>query len=385
MSRLKITAFALPLAVACILGFQNCSGPGFDTGTQSSDLNNGTSVPAPTPAPNLPPDPTDAGRRILKVCASGCPYKLPSEAIAVSADNDILEVAAGSYNDCFAVSRTNIKLRGVNGRAHLTGKICGGKGEINITGKATVIENFEFSGMANPDTNGAGVRHQGLGLIVRNSYFHDGEDGILSEGSSPGAAEDTVLVENSLFERLGGGGGYSHGVYFGHHLQVTVRNSQFLSSRDQGHEFKCRAQNVLITCSHLASQDGVDSYSANFPEGGNVAITNSVIEQGTATSNGVIFDYGSEMSQPFRYSVLQINLTGVTVLNDRNSGTFFAVRNSNQFNIKDSVLVGGGALYSNNPAVLTNTPQLSSRANAGISAYPSLPLPSGCTKIGLSN
>lgn len=381
MSRRKLAIIGLPASFVLVLAFQNCggsSGGQLISGTDELASTQPTPSPVPTVTPALP--------RTLKVCASGCAYTLPSQAIAASLDNDTIEVGAGSYFDCFNVTKNNIKMIGTGGRARLTGKICSGKGEINISGTGTVIENFEFSGMTNADNNGAGIRHQGVGLVVRNSYFHDGQEGILSESLTPGIPTDTVLIENSKFENLSAGGnGQAHGVYLGHHFQVTVRNSTFLASQGGGHEFKCRAQNTLINCSHMAGLSGADSYSVNFPEGGNVEITNSVIEQGANSVNSGIVDFGSEMSVPFRYSNHQLKLSNVAVINDRSGGTFFLVRNSSVFTVSNSAIVGPGTLYSQNSATFTSVTQSTNRTNAGLTAYPSLPLPTGCTSIGLSN
>jgi hypothetical protein len=343
--------------------------------------------PPPGGGPVSPPDPGDAGRTILKVCASGCPYTLPSQAVAAAQDTNIIEVAAGSYNDCFTISKNGIKLRGVNGRAHLTGKMCSGKGEINVSGQNTVIENFEFSGMAVADRNGAGIRHQGVGLIVRNSYFHDGEEGILSnetlDANKNPLPNDTILIENSKFEHLGAGG-QAHAVYFGGHMQVTVRNSVFLASRDQGHEFKSRARNLQIECSYMASLDGADSYSLNVPDAGALVVKNSVVEQGSASVNTGIIDYGSEMKH--QYPVNTLTFDGVTVINDLDRGTFFVVRNSTGFKIMNSNIVGPGNMYSNQTATESGLVKTASRSSAGFAAYPALPKPSACTgTIGLSN
>ncbi len=392
------------LAGSClllILSYQNCA-KSFVAGVGSSEAASTSSESTPTgdsgaggntttpstpsnPGVPTPPDPSDAGRRILKVCASGCSYTLPSQANAAAMDNDIIEVQAGTYNDCFGVTKNGLKFRGVGGRAHLTTKMCQGKGAMVLTGNNTVIENFEFSEMAVADQNGAGIRHQGLGLIVRNSYFHDGEDGILSSAiTGAGGDQDLILIENSKFEHLGGAGGYSHAVYFGNHKQVLVRNSLFLASRDQGHEFKSRARASNIDCSMMASLDGMDSYSLNFPDAGQVTVTNSVVEQGTNSANSGIIDYGSEMT--YTPSVNTVSFNKVTVLNDASGGTFFAVRHSTQFTITDSVTAGPGTQYSSQQAAEQGNQHFATRNAAGYSAYPALPKPAACTGvIGLLN
>jgi hypothetical protein len=342
-------------------------------------------APTPTPTPTPPVVNADTGRRVLKVCATtACTYKLPSQAIAVSANNDIIDVAAGTYNDCFTVSKTNIKLRGVGGRAHLNGKMCNSKGAIIISGSNIVVENFEFSNMYVTDRNGAGIRHQGLGLIVRNSYFHDGENGILSSrGIAAVDPLDTILVENSKFQNLGAGG-QAHGVYFGNSSQVTVKNSVFLSSKEQGHEFKSRAMNNTIDCSIFAALDGLDSYSLNFPDAGNVIVKNSIIEQGPYGSNSNVIDYGSESGTKF--TVNKFNLSNISVINDYDRGAFFNVRNSTEFKVTNATLVGPGSSYAVQAATESNVVKKASRAIAGLGAYPALPLPTGCIgTIGLSN
>lgn len=343
-------------------------------------------APAPTPEPTPTPTPTPTdGRRVLSVCASGCSFTLPSQAIAASLDNDIIDVAAGNYDDCFTINRNNILVRGLNGRAHLTGKMCGGKGAIVVYGNQTAIENFEFSNMYVTDRNGAGIRHQGLGLTVKNSYFHDGENGILSgRAATTPDPLDTITITNSRFEHLGGNGGQAHGVYFGASSQVTILNSIFVASKEQGHEFKSRAKNTSIDCSYIGGTDGLDSYSLNFPDAGVVTVKNSVIEQGPFGANSNIIDYGSEMAN--KHPVNTFNLSNVTVINDLDRGYFFNVRNASQFGISTALVVGPGAMYTSQTATESGIVKQATRATAGIAAYPSFPKPAACTgTIGLLN
>lgn len=359
----------------------SCNDSTISTADSSSGAVKGDVTNNPTPIIPIPDaDPSDSGRRILKVCSSGCTYTLPSQAVAAAMDNDIIEVAAGTYNDCFSLSKNNIKLRGVGGRAHMSGKMCASKGAIVTSGSNTVIENFEFSNMYVTDRNGAGIRHQGLGLIVRNSYFHDGEDGILSgRGDTTPNPLDVITVENSRFEHLGGDAGHSHAVYFGASSQVNVINSIFVASKEEGHEFKSRAKNTMIECSFLGGTDGLDSYTLNFPDGGNVIVKNSVVEQGAFGSNSGIIDYGSEMLNNHPLNSLSFN--NVTVINDLDRGTFFNVRNTTQFTVSNSLLVGPGTKYSLQTATESNLIKQASRAAAGIVAYPSFPKPAACTGI----
>ena len=47
-------------------------------------------------------------------------------------------------------------------------------------GDDTMTENVAFSGMAVPDRNGAGIRHEGRDLTLRRVLMEDGEEGLLA-------------------------------------------------------------------------------------------------------------------------------------------------------------------------------------------------------------
>jgi hypothetical protein len=115
-------------------------------------------------------------------------YAMPCAAIAAAHAGDVIEVdASGDYaGDTCAWSTDGLTVTGVNGRAKidLTGVTpAGEKGIFTIEGTASAtIENFELSGAAisaADGNNGAGIRHQGLNLTVRNCFIHDNQDGIL--------------------------------------------------------------------------------------------------------------------------------------------------------------------------------------------------------------
>jgi hypothetical protein len=71
-------------------------------------------------------------------------------------------------------------LRGVNGRPHLDsqGHVAQEQGIWVFRGNDIAVENIEFSGARSRDRNGSGIRFLGRNLTVRDSYFHDNEDGV---------------------------------------------------------------------------------------------------------------------------------------------------------------------------------------------------------------
>jgi hypothetical protein len=99
-------------------------------------------------------------------------------------------------------------LRATSKFAHLEadGTISQGKAIWVLAGKNIVVENIEFSGAAiSPDHNAAGIRAEGRGLIVRDCFFHDNQNGILTAADDSGE----ILIECSEFARNGFGDGFS--------------------------------------------------------------------------------------------------------------------------------------------------------------------------------
>jgi hypothetical protein len=132
----------------------------------------------------------------------------------------------------------DLTLRGVGGMAHLQSNtlIPNGKAIWIVSGNNTVIENVEFSGARVVDTNGAGIRHEGGDLTLRNTYFHHNEFSVLT-GADPDASLD-VIASRFYFQRREGT--FSHGIYVGELGRFTITGSHFKGT-DRGHQIKSRA------------------------------------------------------------------------------------------------------------------------------------------------
>ena len=313
-----------------------------------------------------PPEPDAAVPRVMTVCPDGCDFAFPSEAARAVSGGEIVEIQAGEYVDC-ATWPVSVTLRGVGlGRAYVRDAACGDKAIWTTQGADTVVENVEFSGMAVADRNGAGIRHEGGRLVVRNVYMHDGEQGLLA-GANP---EASVVIEDSFFERLGQDG-QAHAVYVNQIASLVVRNSVFLSSQNEGHELKSRALRTLIECSVIASLDGVDSRSIDLPNGGDVEIRGSVIQQGAASANHEIIGYGLEApANPNSRFVM----TDSVILNDAGLGTFVHFAGDPMMGVQDNVFVGRGTLQVGGDPFGVNT-TFPDRESAMLPAEPVLPEP----------
>lgn len=250
------------------------------------------------------------------------PYKTPSAAAAVAKDGDMIEIEAGEYPGDVAVwSANRLTLRGVNGRPHLAanGKSAQQKAIWVIRSSDTTVENIEFSGCRVPDRNGAGIRQEGKGLVVRHCSFHDNEDGILT-GANP---ESDIFVESTEFHHNGAGDGYSHNLYIGQVRSFTLR---FCSSRHAktGHLVKSRAQTNSILYNRLMDeQDGTSSYVIDLPNGGRSYIIGNIIHHGPHAENGVAVSYATEGA---KNTVQELYVVNNTYINERAaSGSFLHV------------------------------------------------------------
>jgi hypothetical protein len=220
--------------------------------------------------------------------------------------------------------------------------------------------------MAVGDRNGAGIRHEGERLVVRDVYMHDGEQGVLAgDGDAV-----TVLIEDSTFERLGQDG-RAHGIYINHIAELVVRRSRFLRSQNEGHELKSRALRTVIECSVLASLDGTDSRTIDLPNGGDVLIDRSVIQQGAASPNRNVLAYGLEgASNP----VQRLVITGSVLINDQDRGSFLQLEGGPELSVRDNTFVGPGEVLVGGEPPPGNAYH-PDRASAGLPAAPALPEP----------
>jgi hypothetical protein len=338
------------------------------------------------------PDPVVTGH-VLEVCPTGCTYSKPSDAFNAAINGDTIQIDTGDYVDCGTITKDNIIIRGVldnmGNRPRMGGMTCGRKGIIIVQGGNTLIENLELHDAVDPttqDMNWACVRFDSVAsarnLKLRNCWLHDADDGLL--GNNISTAPNVVVIENSLFEKLGRAG-YAHGMYLGTAVDLFVfRNSIVRNNHDDGHLMKSRALQNIVECSTVASLDGLNSYAIDFPQGGNATLRNVVVEQGPNINNGGNFfvNFGEENGNnaPHALTVTdtkfindytaqgQINLAVTPVTTNGWATNEYAGAGG-------SLMVTGGAGSSS----FTNFP---SRAAAGLGPYDgglgSLPSPPVC-------
>ena len=261
----------------------------------------------------------------------------------------VIEIDAGTYTDDVTVWRqNNVTLRGVGGRAHISGNrripfISGddrnnGMGLMVIRGSGISVENFEFSGARVDDLNGAGIRNQGSNLSVCNGYFHDNEDGFL------GGAYGTLLFEYSEFANNGFGDlGRNHNVYVDDGERLIFRHN-YSHHAQVGHTLKTRARENHILYNRIMDEvSGNSSYTIDVPEGGLTFVIGNLLQQGPNTQNSAILNYGTEGLASGRTH--QLYLVNNSFVNDRGSGSFLQYQSGTSLvRTINNLFVGGGSV-----------------------------------------
>ncbi len=259
--------------------------------------------------------------RLLKVGPEEV-FKTPSAAAAVAKDDDVIEIRAGVYPGDVALWTANrLTLRGVGGMAHLQaeGKSAQQKAIWVIRGDAATVEQIEFSGCRVTDHNGAGIRLEGCGLVVRHCHFHDNEDGILTDANP---ASD-VVVEFSEFDHNGAGDGYSHNLYIGQVRSFTLIGCHSHDAK-LGHLVKSRAQSNKILSNLLTDgPNGTSSLLIDLPNGGDSLISGNILQHGPLATNGTSISYASEGA---KNEIQKLRVVNSTCVNQRpNPGPFLHV------------------------------------------------------------
>jgi hypothetical protein len=278
--------------------------------------------------------------------------KTPSQAAAVARDGDVIAIDSAVYlGDVASWRQNNLTLRGVGTtRAVLraNGRSAGGKGIWVISGANVRVENIEFAEAKVPDLNGAGIRHEGGGLLtVVNCLFRDNENGILSTTAT--TAE--LSISGSEFARNGYGDGRSHGIYTNQLRKLTVQASYFHDT-PVGHLIKSRAQESRILYNRIIDGTaGTSSYNIDLPNGGLGYVIGNEIRQSTRTQNPIMIAYAAE---GVRYADNRLFLIDNVLVNDLvGRGTFLMNRGPNPARLANNILLGAGPVLSGT-GVLTN-------------------------------
>lgn len=208
---------------------------------------------------------------------------------AIGEGSGTVQIEPGVYRDCAVQGAGDVGfVAQVPGQTVFDGAACEGKATLVVRGRSTRVEGLIFQNVRVPDANGAGIRLERGNLTVRQSWFRDSEQGILSADDPTGA----VLIEQSTFSRLGRcdrGLSCAHSVYFGEYGSVTIRRTRFEAGRG-GHYVKTRSSRVDVSQSSFDDTGGkTTNYMIDLSAGATGRIVDNVFVQGPDKENHSAF------------------------------------------------------------------------------------------------
>lgn len=273
-----------------------------------------------------------------------------AQAARVARNGDTVEVEAGDYlGDVASWWQDDVTVRAVGGRVRIRaqGNAAEGKAIWVVKGTRFVVEGIEFTGSRVPDNNGAGIRHEGGKLTVRNCVFDGNQMGLLTWNDE---RAELVIERSEFHHNLVGstyipGGAIGHQIYVGSIGRFTLIES-YVHAGAHGHLVKTRARENRIVNNRLTDEsDGRASYELEFPNGGVAIVLGNIIEQSAHTENADIVSYGAEGYRWPRNELYLVNNTLVDGL--REGGNFVRVwPGATRVKVFNNLLLGDGRLHS---------------------------------------
>ncbi len=231
-----------------------------------------------------------ARRMPYKVIETGRSFAALQEAVnSIGQGSGTVQIEPGVYRDCAVQGAGDVGfVAQVPGQTVFDGAACEGKATLVVRGRSTRVEGLIFQNVRVPDANGAGIRLERGNLTVRQSWFRDSEQGILSANDPTGA----VLIEQSTFTRLGRcdrGLACAHSIYLGDYGSLTVRRSRFEAGRG-GHYVKTRAARIDVSQSSFDDSAGkTTNYMIDVSAGAAGRIVDNGFVQGADKENHSAF------------------------------------------------------------------------------------------------
>ncbi len=292
-------------------------------------------TPVP-PATRWQPMAVAAERRVLRV-GPGEAFATVAAVAAAARDGDVIDIAPGEYAGDVAIwSQNGLLIRGVGERPHIraAGKRVRDRDVWLFRGNDITIENVEISGARSPKyRNGAAIRHIGRNLTLRHVFLHDSENGLLTGNDHP---DSRLLIEHAEFSRNGRGDGLTHNIYVGQGAELTLRYSYSHDTKG-GHLVKSRAARTQVLYSRLTDEQGLSSYLVDTPNGGEVTLLGSILEQGAQAQNKYALSYAGEGT---RYESNFLRVVNNTLYNRAYKGVFAHLYSRSRTYVVNNIAIG---------------------------------------------
>ncbi|APD90573.1 hypothetical protein BM524_12635 [Alteromonas mediterranea] len=244
------------------------------------------------------------------VLVDGKPFASLKSAISSIKDGSRIYLQAGTYTEGVYIKASNIAILGEPGVV-FDGALADGKAALVLAGDNVEVESVECANITAPAGNGACIRFEGADLVARDIHVHDCESGIMT-ASDAGKVE----VSYSRFERLGNRNGYSHALYIKAD-ELHFRSSAILSTKMQGSGIKSRSKKVVVENSIIATLNGVDSRLIDMANYGELRVRDSILQQGSNSSNSQLIAYGLEKQIEQEFEINKIVIKDNLIFFDR--------------------------------------------------------------------
>lgn len=215
-------------------------------------------------------------------------------AMAQAKPFDHIRLALGRHADCASITTDDLTIEGAGpaDAVVLDGVACEGKGAFVVHANRITIRDMTLTNIRVPNGNGAGIRPEGIDLLVERVRFIDNENGILAAPSQ----NSTIIVRDSVFERNGVCNPLcAHGIYVNALGLLRVERSRFFETM-VGHHIKSRgARTEVIDCDLADGALGTSSYQIDLPNGGALVARGNRIQKGPRSGNpGSVIILGEE-------------------------------------------------------------------------------------------
>ncbi|MGZ8312804.1 MAG: right-handed parallel beta-helix repeat-containing protein [Allosphingosinicella sp.] len=232
------------------------------------------------------PLPAQPGPAPFTIGESGEGFASLADAVAeIGGGSGTILIAPGRYRECAVQEAGRVAfVARTPGTAVFDGVACEGKAALVLGGRSARVEGLVFQNIRVPAANGAGIRLEAGDLLVRETLFRNGENGILVANDHDGS----VRIEQSTFSGLGRcpeDQGCSHGIYNSGEGTLVVSRSRFERGTG-GHYVKSRGARIeVVDCSFDDSQGRGTNYMIDLSNGATGTIARNLFVQGADKEN----------------------------------------------------------------------------------------------------
>jgi len=283
--------------------------------------------------------------------------KTIAHAQRIARDGDVVELEPAVYvNDVATWTQNNITIRGtgVGARLLAEGTSAENKAIWVIKGTNIKIERIEFSGARVADENGAGIRHEGGSLLIRNCVFENNQMGLLTHDNAKAELEieASEFRNNSVSKTHHYGARIGHQIYVGRISRFVLREC-YIHDGAFGHLVKSRAKQNYVCYNFIGDTNrGRSSYELEFPDGSIAYVIGNVVQQGRLTENRTLISFGAE---GYRGSRQELYLINNTLIDDHGYGIFLNVRKgADAIWVLNNLLLGDGSIPAYSSRLIAN-------------------------------